>query len=82
MQSSTYPKLELKYCERCGSLWLRPNGGDAVYCARCEEAIAELPPVRPRGGHGSGPIHAACAAVTIAATTVLGIAGQIGGATA
>jgi len=80
MQSSTYPKLELKYCERCGGLWLRPQGGEAVYCARCAEAIAELPPVTSRGG--GGPIQAAYATIVAALGTLFDLAGQIGGAVA
>ena len=36
--------LELKYCERCGGLWLRPVGGEQIYCAICSRAMAELPP--------------------------------------
>ena len=35
--------LELKYCERCGGLWLRPAGTDDIYCAACERSMAELP---------------------------------------
>ena len=35
--------VELKYCERCGGLWLRPAGAGQVYCSRCEPAMAELP---------------------------------------
>lgn len=27
--------LELKYCERCGGLWLRPEDTDEVYCGSC-----------------------------------------------
>jgi len=27
--------IELKYCERCGGLWLRLQGADGVYCAGC-----------------------------------------------
>jgi Zn-finger nucleic acid-binding protein len=46
-------ELELKYCERCGGLWLRIRGTDGVYCAACMPAVAELPAptrhrVRPR----------------------------------
>ncbi len=26
-------QLELKYCERCGALWLRLRGVQDVYCA-------------------------------------------------
>ncbi len=36
--------LELKYCERCGGLWLRPTGGGQIYCVGCAPKIAELPP--------------------------------------
>jgi len=36
--------LELKYCERCGGLWLRPAGGEQIYCRICSRAMAELPP--------------------------------------
>jgi hypothetical protein len=72
MHSSHYPKLELKYCERCGGLWLRPQGDDAVYCAACTEAIKELPPVVPRGG--SGTMQAACLSVVAFATTLLSFA--------
>ena len=35
-------ELELKYCERCGSLWLRPKGVQEVYCTRCLAQIARL----------------------------------------
>ncbi len=37
-------QFELKYCERCGGLWLRPVGGGQVYCVACGRAMAELPP--------------------------------------
>jgi hypothetical protein len=35
--------FRLKYCERCGGLWLRPDGVQSVYCPACEEFMAELP---------------------------------------
>jgi hypothetical protein len=35
--------LELKYCERCGGLWLRPDGAATPYCPRCEQFMSELP---------------------------------------
>ena len=35
-------QVELKYCERCGGLWLRPQGGGGVYCAECRASLAEL----------------------------------------
>jgi len=36
--------LELKYCERCGGLGLRPVGGAQTYCATCARAMAEMAP--------------------------------------
>lgn len=39
--------LDLKYCERCGGLWLRPSHDDAVYCRSCAAKLAEFPVVRP-----------------------------------
>jgi len=35
-------QLELKYCERCGGLWLRPLGGADVYCPGCAPAMSEM----------------------------------------
>ena len=50
--------MELKYCEHCGSLWVRERGA-GVYCNHCEAKVADLPiptqkrtklelPVRPQ----------------------------------
>ncbi len=36
-------EVELKYCERCGGLWLRRKGSDQVYCATCLPFMADLP---------------------------------------
>jgi len=35
--------VELKYCERCGGLWLRPEGAEEVYCAKCRAVLAAMP---------------------------------------
>jgi hypothetical protein len=43
--SAKESQFELKYCERCGGLWLRPTGGGQVYCAKCAQEMAEMPPV-------------------------------------
>lgn len=40
--------LELKYCERCGGLWLRPRGSDLIFCAGCSRVMAGLTPLWPR----------------------------------
>ena len=51
-------QLELKYCERCGALWLRLRGAQEVYCAPCDLEMLDLPsprkvPSKPRvpGNH-------------------------------
>ena len=36
--------LELKYCERCGGLWLRPVNSGQIYCVSCSREMAKLPP--------------------------------------
>jgi DNA-directed RNA polymerase subunit RPC12/RpoP len=35
--------LELKYCERCGGLWLRLQGDSEVYCPSCRARTAAMP---------------------------------------
>ena len=37
-------KVELKVCERCGGLWLRPGGSRWIYCGPCKAKLEELPP--------------------------------------
>ncbi len=47
-------QYELKYCERCGGLWLRPVGGGQIYCAGCGREMAKLPPAYQAGETGIG----------------------------
>lgn len=42
-------RVELKYCEHCGGLWVREGGG-GVYCERCQPKVADLPRARKKGG--------------------------------
>ncbi len=35
-------EVELKYCERCGGLWLRPCGSGRVFCAKCAPKMAAM----------------------------------------
>ena len=35
--------LELKYCERCGGLWLRKKGSAGPYCGPCARELMDLP---------------------------------------
>jgi hypothetical protein len=37
-------QMELKYCERCGGLWLRPTASGLVFCGPCAKVIAGLLP--------------------------------------
>ena len=41
-------RLELKYCERCGGLWMRTWGTEEVYCPACAVQMSDLPAVRRR----------------------------------
>ena len=47
---NTQIEVELKYCERCGGLFLRPYASHLVYCATCEARQAALasPPIEVR----------------------------------
>ena len=35
-------QFELKYCERCGGLWVRPCGSEQVFCGTCAPKMAEI----------------------------------------
>jgi hypothetical protein len=41
-------RLELKYCERCGGLWMRACGTGEVYCPACALEMSDLPAGRRR----------------------------------
>lgn len=45
---SSFEELELKYCERCGALWLRRKGTERVYCGVCVPKMNEMPLQRKR----------------------------------
>jgi len=49
-KTATESQFELKYCERCGGLWLRPVGGGQIYCVACARQMAELPPASHKLG--------------------------------
>ena len=43
-------RVELKYCEHCGGLWVRQSGAGEVYCDSCRPKVADLPvPKKPSG---------------------------------
>lgn len=35
-------QMELKYCERCGALWLRLTGSELIFCPHCSVILAGL----------------------------------------
>ena len=46
-------ELELKYCERCGGLWLRTCGSERVYCGPCADKVHDPMQRKKRGGVAS-----------------------------
>jgi len=46
MEGLEIVRLELKYCERCGGLWVRTWGTEDVYCLSCAVQMSDLPSVR------------------------------------
>lgn len=55
MQDSQIVRMELKYCECCGGLLLRPAGTETIYCAGCAAHVRELAPPRTRKRGERGP---------------------------
>ena len=49
--------LELKYCERCGGLWLRPRLDDESYCEGCRTAMTVWLQVRKARPRSRRPDH-------------------------
>jgi len=35
-------RVELKYCERCGGLWLRARGRQQVHCGGCHARLTAM----------------------------------------
>ena len=54
-KSAKEVRFELKYCERCGGLWLRPAGGGQIYCTACGREMAKLPPASREQGNPRMP---------------------------
>ena len=50
-------RMELKYCERCGGLWLRECGAGVVYCSNCQAEVAELPVPKKKPGRVKVPVR-------------------------
>jgi len=50
-------QLELKYCERCGGLWLRIRGKQEPYCSACAAAMSEVAISRKSTRSARLPVH-------------------------
>jgi hypothetical protein len=50
-------RMELKYCERCGGLWIRESGAGVVYCANCRPEVADLPAPKKKPGRVRMPVR-------------------------
>ena len=54
VQNPAEEKLELKYCEGCGSLTLRAAGSDSIYCSKCVPKFAKLAKAAVDGSGNAG----------------------------
>jgi hypothetical protein len=72
---ATFVYLQLKYCERCGSLWLRPDGTATPYCPTCEPFLAALPvrTRRPKRAH----VPATCVPAALALLSTVADVAQL-----
>lgn len=50
-------RVELKYCEHCGGLWVRECGEGAVYCQNCLPKVNDLPVPKKRPGRITLPVR-------------------------
>lgn len=48
-------RVELKYCEHCGGLYVRECGA-GVYCDKCQSKVADLPAPKKKPGKLRLPI--------------------------
>lgn len=49
-------RMELKYCEHCGGLWVRESGAGTIYCENCLPKVADLPEPKIRQSRISLPV--------------------------
>ena len=50
-------RMELKYCEHCGGLWVRECGAGVVYCENCQAKVADLPVPKKKPGRVTLPVR-------------------------
>ena len=65
---ATLVYLHLKYCERCGGLWLRPDGTAIPYCPNCVRIMAVLPVRARRPERKNVPAPCVSAALPLVST--------------
>jgi hypothetical protein len=64
MQNNSIAKMELKYCERCGGLWLRQQArSENVYCPRCTPEMLEMAVPRKKPPVSAGLDAIECPAI-------------------
>lgn len=49
-------RVELKYCEHCGGLWVREPGAGVV-CNKCQAKVADLPIPKKKSGRITLPVR-------------------------
>jgi len=49
-------RVELKYCEYCGGLWIRERGAGVVYCEKCQGQLEEMPMRKKKPGRVRLPV--------------------------
>jgi len=55
-ENSGEVRVELKYCEHCGGLWVRERGTGVVYCERCQAQLEEMPKKKKKPGRVRLPV--------------------------
>jgi hypothetical protein len=50
-------RVELKYCEHCGGLWVRERGAGVVYCDNCQPRVSDLPIPKKKPGKVALPVR-------------------------
>jgi hypothetical protein len=49
-------RVELKYCEHCGGLWVRERGTGVVYCEKCQGQLEDMPMRKKKPGRVRLPV--------------------------
>ena len=70
---------ELKYCERCGTLKLRPVDSVSTYCGRCEGLLARFTFPRGSGDTNSAALPAPAALRKLARIPVVVVNDRLAG---